>query len=69
MVLNAKKWYYMLVNMMNFLFDGIKLPNSYEEEKILDAIIDKVTKSYEEEKILDVIIDKVTKQLRGGENK
>ena len=34
----------LVVNMMNFLFDGIKLPNSYEEEKILDAIIDKVTK-------------------------
>ena len=34
----------LVVNMMNFLFDGIKLPNSYEEEKILDVIIDKVTK-------------------------
>ena len=40
-VLNAKKWHYMCFEIVNenddFIFDGIKLPNSWDE-KILGAV-------------------------------
>ena len=43
MVLNAKKCYYMCFGIGSenddFIFDGIKLPNSYEE-KMLGIVID-----------------------------